>query len=104
MLLVAIFAALLTVVWVGPAAAAPAAAAPYPPPVCATLSVSTTTPFPGQTITVSGVNFAPNEQITLVLDTGATLGDVTVGADGTFSKDVVVPNDLRGNHRISVQG
>ncbi|MCU1656129.1 MAG: hypothetical protein JWO57_785 [Pseudonocardiales bacterium] len=82
-----------------------AGAAPYPPAICAQLAVSTTTPFPGQSITVSGSAFAAHQSVTLILDTSSTvLGHVTASAAGTFSTSARMPTDVRGNHLITVQG
>src|SRR5579875_168515 len=52
-----------------PATAASAQPHAYPPTICPTLAVSTTTPLEGQPITVSGVNFAPHTKLTLELHT-----------------------------------
>ncbi|MDT4894575.1 MAG: hypothetical protein QOE97_3610 [Pseudonocardiales bacterium] len=67
------------------------------------MSVSTTTPFPGETITVTGQHFKANENITLVYDTGSTLADVHVDANGRFSTGVRIPA-VTGNHMILVSG
>jgi hypothetical protein len=102
LLLVAVMAVAIPVLRTGSADAA-APSNPYPPALCATLSISTTTPFPGQTITVTGVNFKANENISLVYDTGRNLADVRVPASGRFSVGVQVPQ-VTGNHMIFVQG
>jgi hypothetical protein len=86
-------------------AASPAAAGPYPPSTCPQLGVSTTTPFPGQQITVTGSGFVAGESVTLILDTSATvLGHVTVSGDGTFSTTVTIPENFTGIHTIKVLG
>lgn len=86
--------------------AASAAPAPYPPRPCATLSVSTTTPYGGQSITVSGTGFSSGDQVTLEMrgDTNATLGHVTVGSDGRFSTEVKIPDDAHGHFLIYADG
>lgn len=99
---VAVLATLVAVLGVDSAAAAPSSTAPYPPSTCASLAISTTTPYPGQTITLTGTNFAANEKISLKLDTGALLGTVTTSASGSFSTKVTIPNDASGNHTITV--
>lgn len=108
LLLVAVMAAMFTLLNVGTAGAVAPGDDPtcgtYPPSFGASMSVSTTTPFPGQTITISGQHFVANEHITLVLDTGFVLAHVTVGADGSFSVPVTLPASLRGSHTILVDG
>jgi hypothetical protein len=56
----------------------------YPVKAGATLSVSTTTPYSGQTIDVSGSNFQPGENVTLKLD-GKTVATVIADSNGSFS-------------------
>lgn len=82
---------------------APAAAqgAGYPPTVCATLSVSTTNPLPGEEITVSGANFIPDAGVHLVLRPGDyDLKTVVADASGSFTAQVKLPNGVFGTHRI----
>jgi hypothetical protein len=86
------------------ASAAPASTTPYPPPSCPLLTVSTTNPFPGQTITIAGTNFNPNVAVTIELDTNVALAHVNADASGAFSTDVKLPSDLVGNHVISATG
>lgn len=85
-------------------AAAPAATTPYPPPSCPLLSVSTTNPFPGQTITVAGSNFTPSVAVTIELDTNVALAHTNADGSGSFSVNVTLPSDLVGNHTISAVG
>jgi hypothetical protein len=97
-----------------PAAQAGAAAVPTPAscqayPIgavpAATLSVSTTTPFPGESITVSGTNFEPHDAITIVLSSNLIeLGHVTTNASGAFSTSVTIPSNLSGSHVLSLVG
>lgn len=112
-MMVAVLGALLTLFAVGSGPAS--AAAPTPAgTVCggygsldvrASMSVSTTTPFPGQTITLSGQNFAPaGIVVTIVLDTGAVLTHVTINASGTFSVPITMPAGVTGNHKILAEG
>jgi hypothetical protein len=68
------------------------------------LTVSTTTPFPGQTITVAGANFTANVAVDIVLDTNDVLAHVNADASGSFSVDVKLPADLVGNHVIRAVG
>lgn len=103
-LLVAVMASVLTVLGVGSATAETAPPSAYPPPSCPLLSVSTTTPFPGQTITIAGENFTPTADVTIKLDTSATLAHVIVKADGSFSVPVKLAADLVGHHVISAVG
>lgn len=87
---------------IGPTAAN---AGPYPPTQCATLSVSTTTPYAGETMTVSGTGFTPGEQVTLELhSTARDVGTATVQADGSFTTQITIPKDVSGRHLLSVVG
>lgn len=98
MLLAALCAAATLLV---PAVAADA----YPPTTCSTVSVSTTTPQPGQQITVAGSHFKPEAHITVALDTRShPLAHVTSNAMGHFSTRVVLPQNATGRHRIKAFG
>ena len=61
---------------------------------------------PGDTITVTGENFIPGESVELSLhSTPVLLATVVVGADGTFSTDVVIPaSTASGAHHIEAVG
>jgi hypothetical protein len=77
----------------------------YPPTVCPTLSISTTTPHPGEAITITGKGFVPGDTITLVFDSADhPLGTAHVADDGTFSVNVTMPSGVTGNHLIIAQG
>jgi hypothetical protein len=81
--------------------AGPAGASTYPPTTCATLAVSTTTPRPGQTITVTGEQFKPNESVGIHMTPyGIKLAQVTTDSSGSFSAQVTMPLDARGNQLI----
>jgi hypothetical protein len=56
----------------------------YPVKAGATLSVSTTTPYTGETIDVSGSNFQAGEKVTLKLN-GKVVATVTADSKGAFS-------------------
>ncbi|MGI8677099.1 MAG: hypothetical protein ACR2LX_00135 [Jatrophihabitans sp.] len=104
--LVAIALAGIALALFGPAPSAVA----YPVATCSTLSVSTTTPNPGETITVTGNNFRPNTSVQLVLraHTGSSgfvelkglqadaqdslLKTVRTDAQGSFSTTVTLPS------------
>lgn len=92
-----IFALLLggLIVGSGLFAAGAGAVQPYPPTVPASLQVSTTTPFQGQTIKVSGSNFGPSEPVRLTIG-GLVVGVVNSDATGSFDPPVVVPSSLLG--------
>src|SRR5882757_2216766 len=76
----------------GAASATPTLTAAYPPVVCATLTVSTTVPVAGQTITIGGTDFDPGDTVQLTLvPPGTVLATVTVAPDGTFTADVMIP-------------
>jgi hypothetical protein len=67
--------------------------------------VSTTTPFPGQQITVSGSAFEASQNITLVMHSDAVaLAHVTADSAGSFSVKVTIPTGTSGSHTIAVQG
>lgn len=83
----------------------PAAAGPYPPSQCATVSVSTTTPHSGETMTVSGTGFTAGEQVTVELEsTPRDVGSATVQANGTFTAQITIPTDMYGKHQLIVTG
>jgi len=92
----------LTVAVLGMVLFAPLATADaYPPTTCASLSVSTTQPAAGETITVSGVNFTANTSVHLVLNTTTTdLATVSSDAQGSFSTPVKLPAGLTGAHAV----
>lgn len=83
------------------APAAANAAALYPPTVCATISVSTTNPLPGESIVVSGVDFLANASVQLELQPpGSVLKTVTSDSSGSFSTSVKLPDGVTGRHRV----
>lgn len=104
MLVLAALAVMLTTFGIGSVASAAAAPTPYPPPSCPLLTVSTTTPFPGQTITVGGTNFTPHVAVTIELDTNVTLGHATADGSGNFSVPVKLPAGVTGSHLIHAVG
>ena len=84
---------------------ASAGAATYPPTTCATIAVSTTTPRPGQTITVTGEEFQSNVQVTITMTPyGITLAKVTTDSNGKFSTGITMPLDARGDQLIHANG
>lgn len=92
----------LGAVAIGPTAAN---AGPYPPSQCAALSVSTTTPYAGETMTVSGTGYTAGEQVTVELhSTARDVGTATVRADGSFTTQITIPKDMSGRHLLSVAG
>ena len=107
--LIALLMGLATIVCLGvgssTASAAPTGSTtPYPPPSCPLLTVSTTNPFPGQTITVAGTNFTASVAVTIELDTHVALAHTNADTSGSFSVHVTLPSDLTGNHTISALG
>ena len=81
------------------------AAAPYPPVFCPTIAISSTHPFPGQTITITGQGFEAAQSLTLVMTPGNyTLGHVTTTAAGTFSVQVTLPAGVTGSRVIRAEG
>lgn len=80
---------------------AQAAAPDYPPSICATLSISTTTPLSGEQITVSGSDFKPNASVRLELHPDSVvLKTATTDSTGAFSTLVTLPSGLTGTHTI----
>jgi len=58
--------------------------------------------IPGGNVNVTGEGFEPGET-DIVLDGSVVLGVAHIGADGTFSEDVTLPNDIaEGEHEIAV--
>lgn len=81
------------------------AEAPYPPVFCPTIAVSSTHPFPGQTITVTGQGFDGVQSLTLVLTPGNdVLGHVKTSAAGSFSTQVTIPTGVTGSRVIRAEG
>jgi hypothetical protein len=60
------------------------------PPQQATIMASTTTPNINQTIEVSGINYCPNEDVTLTIR-GQYVGTAHTDSQGSFDPPVVVP-------------
>lgn len=93
-----------------PFLASPAQAATcptYPPTPGATLSVSATVVNAGDSITVTGANFVAGASVRLELHSDpVTLATVTVGADGTFSTEVTIPDSFAntGGHELVAVG
>jgi LPXTG-motif cell wall-anchored protein len=87
------------------AMAAPAAAQQYPPAVNS-LTVSDTTPSPGQTITIQGQTFAQGATATVVLNSDpVTLGSATANAAGQITLQATIPVDTPlGSHTLVASG
>jgi hypothetical protein len=71
---------------------------------CAFISLSTTVPAPGESITVTGQNFNSGGHVRLVLDTGDVLGRVTADSNGSFTTEVKMPDGVTGQHVIYHRG
>jgi len=61
----------------------------YPVKASASLAVSTTTPYRGQTIEVSGTNFRAGETVTLKLN-GKAVATVKANSKGSFSTSIKI--------------
>jgi hypothetical protein len=74
----------------------------YPPTTCpGSISVSTTHPLPGATITVTGAGFQAGASVHLVLHTKTfDLGTFKAGANGSFVAHVTLPAGISGQHVI----
>ncbi len=102
----ALVLALVGLVLVGPASPAQASGVQaYPPTICPTISLSTTKPAVGETITVAGQNFDPSKSVTVIMHTKTyVLATTKTDADGSFSARVTMPAGLTGKHVITVEG
>jgi hypothetical protein len=76
-------------------AVAPATCLPgvYPPPQQATIMSSTTTPFIGQKIEASGINYCPDEDVRLTI-AGTFVGTAHTDFSGSFDPQVTVPGPV----------
>jgi hypothetical protein len=85
--------------------AAPAAAQQYPPAVNS-LTVSNTSPVPGETIDVEGRTFAPGASTTLSLTSEpGVLASATADAAGVIALQVTIPVDTTiGPHVLTATG
>lgn len=84
---------------------APAVAADptYPPTTQAQVLSSTTTPFQGQTIKVSGLNYFADEDVKLYIG-GIYVGVGHTDSAGSFDPPVVVPKTLLGAQELLGEG
>jgi alpha-L-fucosidase len=96
--MLALAAAVLGVALFAPALQAQA----YPPTTCpGMLSVSTTHPLAGETITVTGANFSPGASVHLVLHSRVhDLGTFRANSHGGFTAQVTLPAGVTGRHVI----
>jgi hypothetical protein len=84
-------------------AAAPAAAEQYPPDDNV-LTVSDTSPCPGDSITVTAKSYSGSRAVTVTLDQ-TILGTPTPSADGTVTLDAVIAEGTtEGTHTITAVG
>lgn len=90
----------------GLVAAAGAATCPsYPFGPGPTLSISTTDPFPGETVTIRGANFDKNAHVSIVASPpGTTMASASTGSTGAFTARVTIPTSANGTATISVVG
>lgn len=87
------------------AAAGTATCPSYPFGPGPTVSISTTDPFPGETVTIRGANFDKNAHVSTVLSPpGTTLASVSTGSTGAFTERVTIPTGATGSATISVVG
>jgi LPXTG-motif cell wall-anchored protein len=69
------------------------------------LSVSTTAPDPGETITISGAGWGADEVVTLVLhSTPVILASPLTDSNGAFSVPATIPSDVQGTHVLTGTG
>jgi len=85
--------------------AVPASAQSNPPekPTC---EVSDSTLGPGDTVTITGDNWQAGSTVTFTLQPeGINIGSATVGADGSFTATVTIPDSVQpGSHSIVCSG
>jgi LPXTG-motif cell wall-anchored protein len=93
----------LAVMFVALMAAAPATAQQYPP-ADNLVTVSDTTPCPGQAVTVSAQTFAPGTGVTVKLG-DTVVGTPTADANGKVSLQVTIPaGQAQGPVQVSATG
>lgn len=109
-LVLAAMAAVLATLGAGAAAAAPtptsvpATCPTYPIQICqAHIMASTTTPFQGQSIEVSGRGYKADENVTLTIG-GIAVGTAHTDSNGNFDPAVVVPASLVGDQPLTGRG
>jgi hypothetical protein len=74
------------------------------PPAPPSLTISTTSVNPGDSIQIGGMRYAANEQITFTLD-GTTLSATIADSSGSFSATITVPaSTATGAHTLTVDG
>jgi hypothetical protein len=77
----------------------------YPVGGAPSVSISTTSPFPGQTVTISGLNFDHSAHVAIVMRSPlVTLASTTTSASGSFSVQVTIPTNVTGTKTISIVG
>jgi 5'-nucleotidase len=73
----------------------------YPPTTCASLSVSTTNPQPGEQITLSSSGMPANATVKIFLHSDPILlATVHTDATGSFTATVTLPDGITGTHTI----
>jgi len=73
----------------------------YPPGTAPTLSVGTTTPVAGGSLTVGGTGLGSNLPGTITLHSAVvTLGSFTTDSSGSFTATVTIPSDVSGTHTL----
>lgn len=88
-----------------PAVAAAVTCPTYPLSLGPSVSISTTDPFPGESVTIHGANFDKNAQVRIVMTPpGSTLASVNTGSTGSFTTHVTIPASASGTATISVVG
>lgn len=84
-------------------AGAASAATPYT--TNASISVNTSNPPEGGQLTISGIDFGPNEEVEIDLLSGAIrLAVVTTDANGSFTTTVTLPDGVTCDHTILSTG
>jgi hypothetical protein len=79
-----------------------AEATPYPPVTGAQIAVSTTTPYVGERIEVSGTFFGPDELVDIAIH-GQVVASAHADARGSFDPSVVVPAPA-GQQQLTAHG
>lgn len=69
------------------------------------LTLSTSSPPAGSTVTVAGTGFQPGSNVNVTIEsTPQLLATVTTGASGDFSVDVTIPESFSGQHSLVATG
>ncbi|MCH6468508.1 LGFP repeat-containing protein [Sinomonas terrae] len=73
-----------------------------PPATCPAVALSSSSGAPGSSLTITGTGYTPSSTASVTFDS-TVVGSPTVGADGTFTVNTVVPTyPIGASHRVGV--